>query len=425
MAGNRDPIRVLFVNDTARDGGPGRSLHALLSHMDGSRVHRTVLLPRPGPIADLVREVADAVVFAPEWIENIVAPLGRAMAREDHQASALVRVGRAIGNTIKAGRLVQHLGARARGYDLVYGNGTVANFLAAAAGWRARVPALWHVRYTALPPVVRGFHRALARSRTVRRIVCVSKPSAALFASGDPKVAVVPNALDVTAFAPGAVAPALRRELGLPHDAIVFGSHGRVLRRKGYLEMVQAARLVLDQLAADQRRRCHFVVVGDTPPDFAEDHRGTCVALARSLGIADQVTFLGFRPDVRPYLADFDVVVVPSVYPDPLPRAVIEGMALAKPVVAFDVGGVSEMIDDGVEGALVAGAPPDVPALAAAMLRAFRDPELRRRQGAAARARVLRDFDGRAHAARIERLIAAAVGHPVPAPATAPEEQLT
>jgi glycosyltransferase involved in cell wall biosynthesis len=417
MARNSEPIRVLFVNDTARDGGPGRSLHALLGHMDGSRVHRTVLLPGPGPIADLVRGVADDVVFAPDWIENIVAPLGRAMAREDHAAAAPVRAGRAIGNTIKAARLVRHLGARARGYDLVYGNGTVANFLVAAAAWRARVPALWHVRYTSLPPAVRGLHRALARSRTVRRIVCVSKPSAALFTSGDPKVEVVPNALDVAAFAPGAVAPALRRELGLPPDAVVFGSHGRVLRRKGYQEMVQAARLMLDQLDAGEQRRCQFVVVGDTPPDFAEDHRSTCVALARSLGIADRFTFLGFRSDVRPYLADFDVVVVPSVYPDPLPRAVIEGMALGKPVVAFNVGGVSEMMNDGVEGALVPGTPADVPALASAMLRAFRDPELRRRQSAAARARVLRDFDARAHAARIEGLIAAA--------AAAPEERAT
>jgi len=157
------------------------------------------------------------------------------------------------------------------------------------------------------------------------------------------------------------------------------------------------------------RARCHFVVVGDTPPDFAEDHRASCVALARDLGIGDRFHFIGFRADVRPYVADFDAVVVPSVYPDPLPRAVIEGMALGKPVLAFDVGGVGEMIDDGVEGTLVPGAPPDVPALAAAMLRALRDPELRRRQGAAARARVVRDFDARAHARRIERAIRQAI----------------
>jgi glycosyltransferase involved in cell wall biosynthesis len=162
---------------------------------------------------------------------------------------------------------------------------------------------------------------------------------------------------------------------------------------------------MLDSLTVEERARCQFVVLGDTPPDFAEDHRATCTALAARLGLAGQFRFLGFRADVRPYLADADVVVVPSVYPDPLPRAVIEGMALGKPIVAFAVGGIAEMLDDGVEGALVPGAPPDVAGLAASLLRCFREPERRRQQGGAGRLRVERDFDGRQHAARIERLI--------------------
>jgi glycosyltransferase involved in cell wall biosynthesis len=197
----------------------------------------------------------------------------------------------------------------------------------------------------------------------------------------------------------------LRRELGWGADTVVFASAGRILRRKGFEELVHAARLMLESLTVGERARCQFVVLGDTPPDFAEDHRATCTALAAELGIAGQFHFLGFRADVRPYLADADVVVVPSVYPDPLPRAVIEGMALGKPIVAFAVGGIGEMLDDGVEGTLVPGAPPDVAGLSAALLRCFREPERRRRQGGAGRARVERDFDGRQHAARIERLI--------------------
>jgi glycosyltransferase involved in cell wall biosynthesis len=107
-------------------------------------------------------------------------------------------------------------------------------------------------------------------------------------------------------------------------------------------------------------------------------------------------SFVGFRKDVAPYVADFDVAVVPSVYADPLPRAVIESMALGKPVVAFDVGGVSEMLEDGVTGALIRA--PDVDAMAAQMLRYLRDPNLRATQGRAGRERVARNFDARAHA---------------------------
>jgi glycosyltransferase involved in cell wall biosynthesis len=156
-----------------------------------------------------------------------------------------------------------------------------------------------------------------------------------------------------------------------------------------------------------------FVVVGDTPEDFRPDHVAECTALAAELGMGGLFHLLGFRADVRPLVADFDVAVVPSVYADPLPRSVMESMALAKPVVAFDVGGVAEMLDgetgelvrfeagDGGEGASDAA----VQRLGEAMLRYVRDPALRARQGRAARAKAVRDFDARAHARRIQEEI--------------------
>jgi glycosyltransferase involved in cell wall biosynthesis len=219
-------------------------------------------------------------------------------------------------------------------------------------------------------------------------------------------VRVIHNALDVESFDPEQIRPTLREELGLPPGAIVFGSHGRVLRRKGYVEMVRAARLVLDRVP---EAPVHFVVVGDTPEDFRPDHVEECRRLAVDLGLGDRFRMLGFRADVRPLVVDFDVAVVPSVYPDPLPRAVIESMALGKPVVAFGVGGVAEMMQDGVTGEVVrfeaegeGASGPSVERLADAFVRYAQDAALRQLQGAAARLRILRDFDARAHARRIQ-----------------------
>jgi hypothetical protein len=115
------------------------------------------------------------------------------------------------------------------------------------------------------------------------------------------------------------------------------------------------------------------VIFGDTPEDMRPDHLGECRALVRELGLTEWVIFAGFRPDVRAYVADFDVAVVPSVYEDPLPRAVMEAMAMSKPVIAFRMGGIGEMIDDSVEGQLVTGAPPDIKGLADACLAYFDD----------------------------------------------------
>jgi len=396
---------VLFINDTARNGGPGRSLQTILRFLDPAAVHRTVLLPRPGEVSALLEGsgAADRIWYEPAWIENLVEPWTRPMRRQDFLAPLPLRALRAAGNLGRMAVAVARTAARVRreGFDLVYCNGTTADFVGALVSGLTGVPALWHMRYTAVPPALAPLHQRLAASRAVARIVCVSAATARLVEHCADKAVVIHNGVDTDAFAPGRCPGRLRAELALPDDTIVFGSHGRVLARKGYLEMVKAACAALALLSRAERERCHFVVVGDTPQDFRPDHVEECRSLAEKLGIARHVTFTGFRADVRPYLADWDVAVVPSVYPDPLPRAVIESMAAGKPVIAFDVGGVREMLTP-AEGTLLPARPPEVADLARAFVRYVRDPGLRARQGQAARERAVRTFDARAHAARIE-----------------------
>ncbi len=395
---------MLFLNDTARNGGPGRSLHTILKFLDPAVVERVVVLPRPGIIADLLAGVSDELCFEPDLVENPIEPWDRAMERADFDASLPVKAVRLAGNVGRGTRAVIRLSRLARRgrFDVLYCNGTNADFAGGAIARFSGVPALWHVRYTSVPGPVRRLHDSLAASRGVRRIVCVSRAAAALFPQCPEKVTVIHNALDVEAFQPGRVEPRLRRELGLGANVVVFGSQGRILRRKGYVEMVRAARLALEQLSEEERGQVHFAILGDTPEDLRPDHLAECKDLAQRLGVAEKVSFLGFREDVRPYVCDFDVAVVPSVYADPLPRAVIESMAFGLPVIAFDVGGVAEMLRDGETGTLVAGSPPDVNGLAAQFVRYARDAALRERQGRAARALVLREYDARAHGRRIQ-----------------------
>jgi len=411
---NKDsrPLRILFLNDTPRNGGPGRSLCTLLQRLDPSVIHRTVLLPRAGSVETLLRDAqaADDIVFEPLWVENIFAPWGRPMERRDFQAFWGIKRIRALGNVLRMIRAVFNillLFKRGR-HHLLYCNGTTADFVGGILARVAGIPTIWHVRYTSIPTVARDFHRWLSCSSAVRHIVCVSKASASLFPHCPSKVSVVHNGVDLHEFSPQDFDDRLRQNLGVPDDTVIFGSHGRILRKKGYIEMLMAARRALDELSSGERQRCHFVIVGDTPADFADDHLAECRQLAIALDLTQKVSFLGFQSDVRPFLKGFDVAVVPSVYPDPLPRAVIESMAFGKPVLAFDVGGVAEMLSSN-EGTLVAGTPPDVTELGRQIVRYFRDPNLRARQGRAAYARILQDFDSRSHAAKVTCIIASAV----------------
>jgi glycosyltransferase involved in cell wall biosynthesis len=407
------PLRVLFISDTARNGGPGRSLHAILSHLDPRRVHRTVLLPRPGEVSELLGRdgAADRLLFEPHWIENVFEPWTRHMARADFDAPAPVRWLRCGGNSARMAAAVGRTAARVRrgAYGLVYCNGTVADLVGGLVARLTGVPALWHVRYTSLPAAVRPLHRWLAASEAVRRIVCVSEAATREVADHADKITVINNGVDTDAFAPGRGGGGrLRSQLGLAADTVIFGSHGRVLPRKGYVELVRAVRCATDQMSAHEQRSCHFVVVGDTPQDFRPDHVAECRELATSLGVGTRISFLGFRGDVKPYLDAWDVAVVPSVYADPLPRAVIESMSFGKPVIAYDVGGVREMLSPEA-GALLSRAG-DVPDLAEALLRYLRDPGLRARQGQAARRRAMEHFGARTHGARIEAEILRAAG---------------
>ena len=405
------PRRVLFLNDTARNGGPGRSLHAILSFLDPAEVHRMVLLPREDAIARLLRasHVADEIIIEPDLVENAFQPLHRAVERADLDAPWSLRGPRLAANV---GRMVRLAGTlprllRARGVELVYCNGTTADFVGGVAGNLTRTPVLWHVRYTSVPDTTRPLHRALARSRWVRRIVCVSHASAALFPDVPAKVAVVHNAVDVERYRRGATAGCVRGAK-VPDDAFLYGSMGRILPRKGYPQMIRAARELLDRCPESERHRPYFVVLGDTTADLPGDHLEECRALVRELGLEGRFLFPGFTEDVRPWLEDFDVVVLPSVYPDPLPRTVIEGMAYERPVVAFDVGGVGEMVRDGVTGTLLPPEP-SPESFAAAMLGYLTDPAKRTREGVAARAAVIEGFGGVAHGRAIQREIDAAL----------------
>lgn len=410
--GPRKKVRVLFINDTARNGGPGRSLFYILRFLDPDVVHRAVVLPRPGVISELYasRGVTEELLFEPDLVENPIEPHDRPMAREDFEAPVPVRGIRAAVNVVRAGRAMTRLTMLIRrgAFDLVYCNGTNADFAGGLLAKTSGTPVLWHVRYTSLPKVVRGLHDRLAASKGVRRIVCVSKASAGLFPHCPEKVRVIHNALDTGEFDASSIKPRLRGELGLPADAVVFGSQGRILPRKGYMEMIHAAKRALGSMTAEEQRRAFFVVLGDTPEDIRPDHLAECRALVTELGLDDKFRFLGFRTDVKPYAADFDVAVVPSIYADPLPRAVIEAMALGKPVIAFDVGGVAEMLANGSTGTLVRGG--DVDGLARELLRYLRDPELRATHGRAGRARVETDFDGARQAKRIQNEIIEASG---------------
>lgn len=130
--------------------------------------------------------------------------------------------------------------------------------------------------------------------------------------------------------------------------------------------------------------------------------------LAADLGIADRVAFAGMRSDVEAILGVLDVAVLSSHTIECFPYAILEAMAMGVPAVCTAVGGLGEMIDDGVTGRLVP--PRDPAALADGILDVIADPGRRAQMGRAARLRLEDNFTLERSAHRTEQAIREAVG---------------
>ena len=182
----------------------------------------------------------------------------------------------------------------------------------------------------------------------------------------------------------------VRAELGIPPEAPVVGSLSVLRPQKRLDVLVRAATELVRELP-----RLQVLIPGIGP----EEER--LRELAAALDLADRVRFIGTRGDVPDYLDALDVAVNCSDY-EGSPLSVMEFMAAGKAIVATRVGGVPDLIDDGVHGLLVEPQRPDE--LAHALDRLLRDPALREKLGEAARRRQQREFTVGAMVARTEEL---------------------
>jgi len=151
----------------------------------------------------------------------------------------------------------------------------------------------------------------------------------------------------------------LRDEYGMEPGAVIVGVVARLEPEKGHATLLEAWPLVLQHVP-----NAYLLIVGEG------GRRESLEQQARDLRIAHRIVFTGRRDDVPAVTAALDCAVLPS-YREAQGLTILEAMALSRPVVASNVGGIPEMIEDGVSGLLVP--PRDAPALGAAISRVLLD----------------------------------------------------
>ncbi|HVF85440.1 MAG TPA: glycosyltransferase family 4 protein [Abditibacteriaceae bacterium] len=333
------PIRVLYLDHTAKPSGAEFALVRLLRPIDHGKVTPLALLAEDGPLVQLLKDAN---------VQVRVLPLSddvREVRKDSLGAGALAKP-KQLAQILSYAQQIARF-ARRNNIQIIHTNSLKAHIYGSIAGKMAKIPVVWHVRdfidASYLPaPAVKGV-RWMADAMP-SHIVTVSqsvldqlqlknaaKGEVLYDGLGEEEMAVfdVPNGASSTR-----------------NGAMRVGAIGRIGPWKGQHIFLDAAAKVLQD-----GHNARFVVVG--APLFGEDEyeRGLHAQIDK-LGIGSHVEMLGFRRDVPELLKDLDIVVHASTSADPLPNVVLEGMAAGKPVIGSRGGGVPEMIVDGETGLL-------------------------------------------------------------------------
>jgi glycosyltransferase involved in cell wall biosynthesis len=181
------------------------------------------------------------------------------------------------------------------------------------------------------------------------------------------KILTIPNGVDVQKLRSGGSGRRVRADLGIPEDAPLIGSIGRLQPVKGHRYLVEA----FVQVAA-RHPDAYLMLVGGGPEEESVSRR------VEEAGLKDRVRFVGFQADTQPYLQAIDYFVLPSLS-EAHSMALLEAVAVGKPVIATAVGGNRETVQTELNGLLV---PPGSPeGLRDALLRLLTEPGLAERLG--------------------------------------------
>jgi len=404
------PYRILYLDTAPSAGGSVVSLYELVRSLDRTRYEPIVVTYASHAYIDRFRSLGIEVISCdlygrgdhrPGWVKQVRdSPTMRLLQRFPRGADLLHLLGFVlllIRVVWPRTRLLRNI-IRQHAVDLVHTNIRIGHDREGIlAAWLAGIPCVAHIRDF---EKLNCFDRWLV-GRTSALVYISKAIQNAHLASGVAveRGIVVYNGVDDAAFAASSGASEQRGKLGIGAEDLVAGVIGRLERWKGQEVFLRAMKLVTAALP-----RARGVIIGDPVP-YDLDYQGWLVALREELGLVSQVIFAPFQIDVSATMAALDVLVLPSISPEPFGRVLIEGMAAGRPIVATEGGATPEIVRPGIDGVLVQ--PDDPQALADAIVQILQDPQAGKRMGSRGRERVCDDFGLPRHVARIQAIYSA------------------
>jgi len=380
------PLRIAFFTHYTELYGANLSLVNLIEGLAGYGIRSHVVCPDEGDLLPtLARRGVPTAVIPFEWWVSSKPSLWGTVTR-------LVRNVRTL--SIITARL------REWGTDLVYTNSSVMAIGAMAAA-RLRLPHVWHLREFGdrdydLDP---DFGKRLSRRifRTADATVFVSHALRRAFLGNAPPAnshVVYNGVARATEFDDRREKAETLRDREQPFTFVLVG---RFRESKGQAVTIRAFAEV-----AAKHPDTRLLLVGGSGGTGDQAYYDGCKTLAAELGVANRVEFWGYVPDPERAFLAADVALMCSPN-EAMGRVTAEAMSACRPVIGFDGGGTTELIDDGRTGLLYKG---NADALAACMTRYVRDPAEAMRHGDAGWHVARERHTTEAYAARIRAILA-------------------
>ncbi|MFH1636404.1 MAG: glycosyltransferase [Chloroflexota bacterium] len=204
------------------------------------------------------------------------------------------------------------------------------------------------------------------------------------------KIQVISNSVDIKKYAISIEVESLRHELGIPANSLVVGGVGRLTYQKGFDILIQAFALLSEI-------DCYLLIIGEG------EEKENLRLLSQDLKVEDRVILTDFRTDIPEMLHIIDFYVQPSRW-EGMPNSLLEAMAAGRPIIASDIDGVRELIDNEAHGWLI---PPEDPlTLRNTIQKIMANHDDAQRCAYAAKSRVAREFDGDTMVVAWEKVLA-------------------
>ncbi len=384
--------KILYLNPSSGLGGAEKSLLDLLRHLNREKYHPIITCPTHGKFVEELEKIG----VETEIIAYHQRILGLSRDGDNlHLFSLPLFLWWLTPTLFVLKNLIKD-----KGVHLIVTNGIKCHFIGAILSLITKIRLIWHVRDLIDTWWLKWIVWSLGRFFP-HKIITNSNAVGNIF-PGNERGETVYNGIDLSDYDPGVNGLKVRSMFDIGKETKLIGTVGHLAPLKGFEELIEAMVKVI-------REGCNvkLVIVGDAIYQNSESYKQKLLSLVCSVGLQDRVIFTGFREDIPEILASFDIFVLPS-RSEGFGRVNLEAMAMGKPVISTNVGGIPEVVLDGVTGILVP--PGNSRELAHAIMKLLNDRELRESLGREGRRRVEEHFTLQAHVQRIQEIYGEILG---------------